>query len=59
MAFDDVDTDFAKGWPVMETIRKYLTSPQLITILSGDINLYTLLIRKKQWENFGKPLLKK
>lgn len=57
IAFDDVDTDFAKGWPVMETIRKYLTSPQLVIILSGDLDLYSLLVRKKQWKNFGKALL--
>ncbi len=56
--FDDVDTDFAKGWPVLETLRKYMTSPQLITLISGDLALYTMLIRKKQWANFGKELLK-
>lgn len=58
ISFDDVDTDFLKGWPVLETLRKYLTSPQIITILSGDLGLYSMLIRKKQWKNFGKTLLK-
>ncbi|MDL2297513.1 Flp pilus assembly complex ATPase component TadA, partial [Bacteroidales bacterium OttesenSCG-928-E04] len=58
IAFDDVDTDFAKGWPVLETLRKYLTSPQIITFLSGDLDLYSFLVRKKQWKNFGKTLLK-
>lgn len=58
IAFDDVDTDFAKGWPILETLRKYLTSPQIITFLSGDIDLYSFLVRKKQWKNFGKALLK-
>lgn len=58
IAFDDVDTDFSKGWPVLETLRKYLTSPQLITLLSGDLDLYSFLVRKKQWKNFGKALLK-
>lgn len=58
ISFDDVDTDFLKGWPVLETLRKYLTSPQVITILSGDLGLYSMLIRKKQWKNFGKTLLK-
>jgi len=57
IAFDDVDTDFAKGWPVLETLRKYLTSPQIITILSGDLDLYSFVVRKKQWKNFGKALL--
>lgn len=58
IAFDDVDTDFGKGFPVLETIRKYLTAPNIITLLSGDLSLYSLLIRKKQWSNFGKTLLK-
>lgn len=58
IAFDDVDTDFAKGWPVLETLRKYLTSPQILTFLSGDLDLYSFLVRKKQWKNFGKTLLK-
>ncbi len=56
IAFDDVDTDFVKGWPVLETLR--LTSPQIITFLSGDLDLYSFVVRKKQWKNFGKTLLK-
>lgn len=57
LALDDIDVDFRKGWPVLETIRKYLTSPQLIVILSGDLKLYSKAIRKQQWKNFGKALL--
>jgi hypothetical protein len=56
--FDDIDIDFKKGWPVLETVRKYLTSPQIITILSGDLRLFSKAIRKQQWDNFGKGLLK-
>lgn len=55
---DDIDVDFRKGWPVLETIRKYLTSPQIIVLLSGDLKLYSKAIRKQQWKNFGKALLK-
>lgn len=58
IAFDDVDTDFSKGWPVLETLRKYLTAPNILTFISGDLDLYSFLIRKKQWKNFGKALLK-
>ena len=58
LLFDDVDNDFVKGWPVLETLRKYLTSPQLIILISGDLDLFSCLVRKKQWKNFGKPLLK-
>lgn len=58
LAFDDVDTDFQAGWPVLEIIRKYLTTPRLITVLSGDPGLYAKLIRKYQWEHFGKEFIK-
>lgn len=57
IALDDIDIDFRKGWPVLETIRKYLTSPYLITLLSGDLKLFSKAIRKQQWKNFGKALL--
>jgi hypothetical protein len=58
ITLDDIDVDFRKGWPVLETIRKYLTSPQIIVLLSGDLKLYAKAIRKQQWKNFGKALLK-
>lgn len=57
ITLDDIDVDFRKGWPVLETIRKYLTSPQIIVLLSGDLKLYSKAIRKQQWKNFGKALL--
>ena len=57
IALDDIDVDFLKGWPVLETLRKYLTTPLIITLLSGDFDLYSMAIRKQQWKNFGRPLL--
>ncbi len=57
LAFDDVDTQFERGWPVLETIRKYLTSPRLILLLTGDLDLYSKLVRGRQFENFGRDLL--
>lgn len=56
--FDDIDIDFKKGWMVLETIRKYLTSPQLIILLSGDVRLYSMVIRKHKWENFGEDFVR-
>lgn len=56
ITLDDIDIDFRKGWPVLETVRKYLTSPQIITLLSGDLRLFIKAIRKQQWKNFGKAL---
>lgn len=58
IAFDDIDIDFKKGWPVLELLRKYFVSKQLITLLSGDMRLYSLAVRKKQWSNFGEELIK-
>lgn len=58
IALDDIDIDFLKGWPVLETLRRYLQTPLLITLLSGDLRLYSRAIRKQQWKNFGKALLK-
>ena len=57
IAFDDIDVNFNNGWKVLETIRKYLTSPQIITLLSGDLKLFSKAIRKHQWKNFGSELL--
>lgn len=31
--FDDIDTDFKKGYEILEIIRKYLTTPFIITVL--------------------------
>lgn len=57
LLLDDIDIDFCIGWPVLETVRKYLIFPEIITIVSGDMKLFTKAIRKKQWKNFGKALL--
>lgn len=58
LPLDDIDTKFESGWQVLEVLRKYLTTPQLITVLSGDLELYSKLVRKQQWDNFGDRLLK-
>lgn len=58
LAFDDIDTSFVRGWEVLEIIRKYLTTSKLITILSGDMGLYSLLVRGNQWKNLSEHLLK-
>lgn len=58
MFFDDIDVDFKKGWNVLECIRKYLTSPKLIVLMSGNMKLYSKNVRRHQWENFGKAILK-
>ncbi len=57
MVFDDIDTNIDKGWMILETIRKYLTSCKLQVFVSGDWELYSSLVRMKQWENFDKKIL--
>lgn len=59
IAFDDIDTDFKKGFDILEVIRKYLTTPKVITIITGDQTLYTKLVRKAHWEFFDNDYLKK
>lgn len=51
LMFDDIDTNIAKGWPVLEVIRKYLTTLEIQVIVSGDWNLFSKLVRVKQLEN--------
>ncbi|MGO6819805.1 hypothetical protein ACCS67_33925 [Rhizobium brockwellii] len=58
LAIDDVDTWFERGWPVLEALRKYLVTPQLRIILSGDLNLYALLVRRQQWSQMGDAFLR-
>lgn len=57
--FDDIDVDPSKAWKVMEVIRKYLTSPKILTIVSGDEKLLALSVRKHQWELLGDTFLSK
>ena len=47
---DDIDSAIEHGWSILETLRKYLATPYLITILSGDFDLYKTLIRKQEMD---------
>lgn len=57
--FDDIDTNINKGFEILEVIRKYLITEQIITILTGDLDLYSKLVRKASWESFSKNFLEK
>lgn len=59
ISFDDIDTDFKKGFDILEVIRKFLTTNKIITILTGDQTLYTNLVRKAQWAFFDDKYLRK
>ncbi|MCS3698272.1 hypothetical protein [Salinibacter ruber] len=47
LPIDDVDTSFDKGWPLLETLRKYLSTDRLITVVSGDLELFELIVQQK------------
>lgn len=57
VTFDDIDTDFGSGWPVLEALRKYLVSSKLQVIVSGDIELYARLVRRALYKNFGREMM--
>lgn len=45
LAFDDIDVDMSKGWEVLESIRRYFSDPRIISIVSGNIKLYGMIVR--------------
>lgn len=57
ISFDDIDTQFDTGWDVLESIRKFFNSKKLVVVATGDLRLYSQLIRGKQYENYSKTLL--
>lgn len=48
---DDVDTAYGQGWHVLETTRKYLSTRLFIPMISGDLDLYRMLVRANQLEH--------
>lgn len=50
---DDVDMAFNVGFDVLEVIRKYLTSPYIIPIVTGDYELYKKILEYKFKKNFN------
>ena len=57
ISFDDIDTQFDAGWDVLESIRRFFNSQKLVVVATGDLRLYSQLIRGKQYENYSKTLL--
>ena len=54
LAFDDADTNSENARNVLECIRKYLDTPQLLILVTGDMELYSLLIRDHFYGSLGK-----
>lgn len=46
LAFDDADTDASHAISLLECIRKYLDVPLVMVLVTGDLELYSLLVRQ-------------
>lgn len=44
--FDDADTSSKHAINLIETIRKYLDTPRVMILITGDLELYSLLVRQ-------------
>lgn len=53
IAIDDADTNFAKGKQILEIIRRYLDSSRLVTLMTGDLQMYSHLVRDLYYKNMG------
>lgn len=51
LAFDDIDVDVEQGWKVLETLRRYLSYERIISIVSGNIKLYGMIVRHELCKN--------
>ncbi|WP_231421259.1 antiviral RADAR system adenosine triphosphatase RdrA [Pseudomonas sp. Leaf59] len=54
LPIDDVDTSLNRAFDNLEVIRKYLVSPYVLPVISGDLELYNELT----WRNFHGRLIK-
>lgn len=52
LGIDDMDTNPSAAWASLECIRKYFTSPRLIVLLGGDLDMFTEIIRAEQRKFF-------
>lgn len=53
LAFDDADTNARHARQVLECIRKYLDTPRLVVLVTGDMELYSLLVRDHFQKDLG------
>ena len=53
LPIDDIDMDFIHGYKVIDSIRKYLSTPKIIPIVSIDTTQIYALIKKEHYTYFG------
>ncbi len=56
LPIDDIDIAFKHGFEVLERIRKYLSSPYILPILSGNIDLYEQIFAGKFYNQLTKDV---
>ncbi len=56
---DDSDVNIEKSFEILEIIRLFFTSPQIIVVLTGDASLYSMAVRRNYWQYFTKAFLEK
>ena len=45
IALDDVDLAYERGEEVLESVRRYLTSPRMLLLVTGDLQLFESVLR--------------
>ena len=53
LPIDDIDMDFKHGYKVLDTIRKYLSTPKIIPIIAVDTAQAYALVKKEHYEYFS------
>lgn len=53
LVFDDADTKASHARAVLECIRNYLDTPSLVILVTGDIELYSLMVRDHFFDSLG------
>lgn len=53
LAIDDADTKAELAMEVMECLRKYLDTPQVVTLVTGDLEMYSLLVQNHFQKDFA------
>lgn len=54
---DDCDVSIENTFKILEILRMYFTSPQIILMMTGDAALYGMTIRKHYWNFFDQQFL--
>lgn len=53
LAIDDADTKFSNAIEILECIRKYLDMPKIVIVVTGDMEMYSLLVQNHFQQDFA------